>query len=73
MHVNLDAEIPKIQKITVSSEFIKNIEKIKNIFIDSRSFTVRPQKINKWNSNLAILNIPCKFRRFWLKKNGSRP
>jgi hypothetical protein len=26
--VNLDAEILKIQKITVSSEFIKNIEKI---------------------------------------------
>jgi hypothetical protein len=66
--VNLDAEILKIQKITVGSEFMKNIEKIYNNFIDSRSFTVRPQKINKWNSTLAILYIPCKF----LGLNGLR-
>jgi hypothetical protein len=43
--VNLDAEILKIQKITVnSSEFIKNIEKIKTtlLILDPSQFA--PQK-----------------------------
>ncbi len=59
----LEAEI-LCQKITLISEFRKNIENEKH-FIASKSFTVREKK--RGSSIFDIINTSCNFQQNWSK------